>query len=589
MNSPGIFFDPILPPAAAGLALLLLLVFFLIQEWRRSVSGKWLRVVCTCLLFISLGGLFFRPFYTASDTSTSIILLTKDFDRAKADSLQNLGSEMELWRTPEAEPYPGAMELESIVELISIGPKIKYLLGEGLPEYAFEYFEPSFVFIPSTASNGIVSLSINEAKSKRRNQLAGVFKGNERHEWLRLKGPDGTADSLALEAGAEAFSLAFVPKLPGRFLYTLQVLDSSFRTTDSLQVPVEVLPDRKLSILFIQQFPTFETRYLKNLLAGQGHSLALRYEVSQGEFSYEVANQPSFSFARISRELLEATDMVFITDYALLALPPSERNALREAVKGGLGVLVWLADVPKGGLKEWLPFSFSSGGSDTARIATDFGNASLSVHEFRIKAAPGTFSVSERSDEKPLAAYSYMGWGTTGTVLWRDSYRLVLNGRELVHASLWTEVIDAMARKESICCKLQWQSAPPHYADEPLHFRLLSNQTQPRVVYAGENVPLKESWQMENVWQGTIWPAKTGWDSLTVEGMDRPLYFYVNPAGHWKTLESAARRKATAVATAELNSDAEVQPEMARKQVPPLWFYGLFLLTAGGLWLAPKL
>ena len=582
-------FDPVLPATLLTVLLLGLFIAFAAVEWRRSLPRKYLRLLSTFFLFLSLAGLFFRPSFLNSGSSAGFVLLSSGFDPAKADSLR-VSEKLKVLKTADAAFYPGAQELTSLTELAAIGSGIRYVLGEGLPAYAFEYFEPSFEYLPADQPAGIVSLKLSpEVKANRKSLMSGQIKAVKNAQWMRLKGPGGGEDSLQIQESAEDFTLGFMPKLAVNFLYQLEILDSSFQTLDSLPVPVQVAAERQLNILIIQQFPVFETRYLKNLLGGQGHEVAIRSRVSEGKFRYEFANQSAFSFGRLNEDLLENADLLFIDQNTLAAMSTAEQTALGEAVQKGLGVLVWAGEIPTSQrMKSWLPFDFHEVQNDTTHIVTDFGRASLTVPAFRIRADAGTFPLWRNPQDQLLAAYAYKGWGAIGTVLWGDSYRLVLNGLEHTYAALWMEVIDAVARKESSCCKVEWQSKAPYYQDEPMQFRLLSGGEEPAVFYRGEKVPLKENWQLENVWHGTVWPTGSGWDSLTVEGMDRPVYWYVHEQTEWASIAAAERIRLNTIMGGISGDEKDLAFDEMKKRVPQLIFYLLFLLAAGGLWLAPK-
>ncbi|HSI70662.1 MAG TPA: hypothetical protein VK941_10545, partial [Gillisia sp.] len=88
------------------------------------------------------------------------------------------------------------------------------------------------------------------------------------------------------------------------------------------------------------------------------------------------------------------------------------------------------------------------------------------------------------------------------------------------------------------------------------------------------------------LWKGTTWPQQEGWNSISLDTTCF-LDYYVAGERDWTSLSS--------VKTKEANqrffeiSDSIENGQYPLEPVNPLWFYGLFLLCMGGLWLEPKL
>lgn len=593
MTSWDISFAPLLNIQITVWGLVVLFVLVAVMEWRRKLSQRTLRIAALQLVFAGLTGIVLRPHFQTTESVSGIMLLTRGYSAAKADSLLKLHPGLTIYKAPGAASFAKATELPSFNSLRSVSHRIHYVLGEGLPHYVFDDTSRfRYNYLPSEPGQGVQSISIpREVKARRNSVLKGTLNSATLGAWLRWRGPEGAIDSLELSIGEQSFTFGFMPKLPGRFVYNLELLDSAGALLLSEKVPVVVAEERKLTVLFAAQFPTFELRYLKNLLAEQGHALSLRYQLSKGKFRYEFANQSDRPFARLTSNVLEEADLLFVDMASLESLSLPERNALDDAVKNGLGVVIGTGEgTVSRRVKEWMPFELIDQKPDTIELSIAPGQlVRLDGAGVSFVASAGLHSVWADRQGKPIAAYGYNGLGKVGSALWQNSYRLMLKGDELAYANLWITFMDEVARKAPACCEVTWVNAPPCYIDEPVHFTLMSAlEEPPKVTYGGEVVPLKESWQVDNFWSGTVWPDRSGWDSLIIDGLLQPEYFFANEAHEWESVAAAQRTRNTQFAAGSISDEAAEQTQVVKKLVSSLLFYLLLLTGLGGLWLAPK-
>lgn len=590
MNSWSLTFDPVFPTSLLLGLLTLLFVGLAVAEWQRKMGKRIPRMTAFFLLFVGVSGMFFKPAYLSYLPANASILLTFGYNQAQADSLLKVYPQATIFRTPQAESFAGAVELTSLVDLEELNSETHFILGEGLPQYALEFLSSRIEYLPGHQPKGLLSIDIPQnLKAGSPEQLNLDFVPRNGDRTIRLTSREGPSDSVTLQEKRSDYSVTFTPKLPGRWTYEIEVLDSADKVLQAYPVPVQVEKGRKLQMLFLQQFPSFETTYLKNYLARQGHAIAARYKLSQNKFRFESANGAPASFQRIDQSLLATTDLLFIDAGTLAGLTGNEKMALEEVVNEGLGLLVWPGNIPNELRRNWLPFDFTEASSDTLSInLAGKEQLRLSYSGNYITPHPETYPIWSQSGGGLAAAYQYRGIGAVGTFVWTDSYKLVLKGKASAYALLWAELIDGIAKKEQPCCSIVWESGMPHYPHEPLQFRLLANgKAAPELYFGGEQVPLRENWQVDNLWYGTIWPARTGWDSITVAG--KSTYFFVHPQGEWASVEASEKMSTTKLQAAKLVNSETIESAPTATPVAPLIFYLLVLLGAGGLWLAPKL
>ena len=128
------------------------------------------------------------------------------------------------------------------------------------------------------------------------------------------------------------------------------------------------LQEKKLNIFFAQNYPTAETRYLKNFLVENGHAVAVRSKISKDKFHYEYANRQALRIDRLSSELLNEIDLFFIDQESLEALSNNEKAVLEESVKQGLGLLTFYNSKDKIKSSVFLSLSMKENLVDTVRL-----------------------------------------------------------------------------------------------------------------------------------------------------------------------------------------------------------------------------
>ncbi|MEQ9376736.1 MAG: hypothetical protein RIG68_16225 [Imperialibacter sp.] len=593
MNSWMISFEPLLNIHLTLWGLILLFTIIAVAEWRRKMGRKLLRLFALLVAFVGLVGVLLRPHYQTESILSDIMLLTKGYNGEKADSLLQTNPRLSAYKALDAADFKAATDLKSFSQLTGIKERIRYVLGNGLPDYVFEEAAPfRFAYFPSSSPEGIQAINVPEKVSANRRS---VVDGNVNHVasggMISWSGPEGKIDSLGLSEDTKEFSFGFIPKLGGKFIYELELLDSAGSSTATYKVPVQVAEERKLKMVFVSQFPTFESRYLKNLLAEQGHSLVLRYQLSKDKFRYEFANQAEVPFRRLTTTLLDDANLLWIDEASLDALGREEANALNAAIDNGLGVLVTVNQQSASRkTRRLMPFQLTRYDADTLSVAVDLGRqVSLSGVGLAIDRSPEVIPVWEDGSGSVLAAYAYQGLGKIGTALWQDTYRLVLKGQELTYAALWMKVIESLARKASVCCDIQLETKAPYFIDDPIHFTVISSLEEPPLLrYREETVPLIENWQLDNVWSGTIWPDAAEWDSLFVEAAGQSKHFFVHEQSDWQSVAVSKQIANTALHASMDSGIATLQLQSIKKPISAVIFYLLLLAGFGGLWLAPK-
>ncbi len=580
-------FNALLPLELVTSVLVVLAAFFIWLEWKRKQSLRVLRIISVCLMILALAGIILQPTYQV-EKSSSIILLTANYDQTKVDSLLQLNSRATLKHIEGVKSHKGS-KLLSYSEIPSIQDDIQFVVGEGLPNYALDLLEhKTFQFIPADKTEGITQLHIDESiLANRTSTINGLYYNESGKTRIVLKGPAGREDSILIEKeGDQPFQLSFQPKQSGNVSYEL-ILKKIDSNTSSEILPLHVEEFKPLKILFLQSYPTFETQYLKNFLTSKGHQLVLRYQLSKNNFRFEYGNLPSQQFTRLTSELLNRFDLVMLDANELKTFSATEQTTLHESIQNGLGLLMMNVDPSKEtkGRINFFPFQALKIKADTTSLILSKTSLTLPALPFRINASSSVKSILENKSGI-LSGYKNQGLGKIGFQFLQKTYQLTLAGDSIRYSHLWSPVIEKISRDNTSSSKINIKTPFPVYQDEPIDIEIISTLENPTLVADSIHIPLQEDVMLDDVWHGRVWAKEAGWHMMHVQ--DASQYYYVSKPGEWKSLSTAQQIKSNQI----LSHASETIPSekiMESKIVDPIYFYMLFILSAGFLWLAPKL
>ncbi|MFZ6013286.1 MAG: hypothetical protein ACOYXT_23290 [Bacteroidota bacterium] len=555
------------------------------KESRRAYRFKEIRIIAQLIMLFALGNIFLRPYYKTK-ISNSVILLTPGYYSRQVDSLLKIDPTLKLVHTYDTKPFRHSASLNSYHELSSMRSDISYIIGNGLPPHALELVQHhAFEFIPSPSPEGILQLTLpKKIIANRKNSITGAL-NNSSTTKLCLSGPGGKEDSIVInKKGHQQFRLNFEPKRPGNFLYTLTVSDGKGAVIET--IPVSVTEQRPSEILFMLNYPTFETKYLKNFL-GKRDRLTIRYLISRHTYRYEFVNRDQRQINKINKTTLDEFDCIVIDTDALQSLSSAELSSLREAVRSGLGVLVLFNESPEKirSVQSLLPFSFEKIPTDTASLSIDAKKIVLPAWPLRPQPATFVRPVIVNKN-RMLAGYVHQGAGKIGFQLLQETFGLTLKGDSISYSSLWSKLIENISRDDLNKSSVRITSLPPYFEDEPVNVEVIATE-EPELFHGEAEVPLAEDVVIDDLWHGRIWAGSPGWHSLTITQDSTELFYYTSEPGAWKSLSIANAIHQTGIGKAKATSEKKTHQE--NRLVPPWIFFVIFLLSAGFLWLAPKL
>ncbi len=185
-----------------------------------------------------------------------------------------------------------------------------------------------------------------------------------------------------------------------------------------------------------------------------------------------------------------------------------------------------------------------------------------------------------------VSGYYQSGLGKSGFQLLTNTFSLELAGDKETYAEIWSPLITAIARKELKEYDLSFTTPFPYYPDEPVEFKIIGGTIRPTVSIDSLQLSILEDPVIKNVWAGKIWAGQAGWNSLNIEQDSSRHNFFVSQPEGWRSLQIFNQQKSMRNLSSQKKHVVE---HVLFKPVSKIIFFFLFLISAGFLWLAPKL
>jgi hypothetical protein len=562
------------------------LLIWLIFIWKEHTNfGKpkfYLNSIIALFVVASLVFIVLKPMIRTIKASQQMILLTNGYEQEQLDSLirSNKGIRIESY------------QMDRPIFKNNATSSYVHVLGNGVRPFDLWQFDS----LPSTYSKGnhpqgVTRIKYNSSFTEGETEtLKGIYSNAISGHSLILQGPSGIdLDSVELTTQTiQEFELKIDSKISGNFLFNLIEKDSIGNIISTDPVPVTILEQVPLKIMIINGSPTFEIKYLKNFLADAGHEVVVRSRLTKSRYKYEYFNlitKPSVSF---SEKNLEQFDLIILDAVSTRNLSDSALNTLESSIStNGLGLFIQPDPQYLRGSPTRTPFNFLSNKIIETSIE-ERSAVKISKYPYQFKTEP-RIEIMLRSNSELLAAYKRQGRGRIGTSLLQNTYELVLNGQTDTYAYLWKSIIKSLSKRE--VPSSEWNSKTLiAYKDQPFKFQLRTNFETP-VIYTndGVNIPMRRHIDIATLWEGTTFPKATGWRTHSLEQDSSMVFnYYVTDSTNWQSVNAFNDIQANKRYFSEKDS-INAGLNKASEPINPIWFYLVFILGMGFLWLEPKL
>ncbi len=575
----------------------------MVAAWRRPDRRRLApRLLASLLAPLALGLTVHPPLRTVPAARAVAVVLTPGYQPdTLRQVLRRLGAGTPVWAYG-TRPPAGTKALRSLLTLTDQRPALHrvHVLGEGLAATelptlsrlaVIPHAAPAFVGVQ--AAGWAQRLTLGQ-----RFEVEGTVAGTG-PAWVSLQAEGAGRDSVSLPTGTGSFRLSYQPKVAGLARYTLY-LRRAGQPAVAEPLPLEIAPAQLPPVLLLAAVPGFEFKFLKNNLAATGRAVALRTTVSRGLVQTEFLNQPAQPLDHLTPGLLARYSVVVADAVTLASLPAGESQALRTAVQQGRLGLVLLADATPLPAAAPARADFAVQPQPTAGASAQPLTwpeaprpAVRALLPARLRPSAALHALITAPGGAVVAASRRVGLGSTVVSTVPETFRWALQGQAAAYASFWSQLLTAATPPPAPAAAWLALNRWPH-PRQPLTLRLAGVRpaspptVQPLAGGPAVALALAQDTRLPEWSTGQYWPAGSGWHQ--VRGPGRTAYnFYVYDSAAWRGPEFAARQQALARRPPPAGSARAAGTASAQQPWPAAWFFGLFLLAVGFLWLEEKL
>lgn len=531
----------------------------------RSGQRRALRLLCWLLAIGALICLYLEPAFRVSAPQKAGAIFTAPISAVEKDSILQNKELVEI----ESAPLLG--DIPFFVEEIQLhGDGLDAWQLANLDGYSIDWKRP---LLPE----GITDLQVPEITEGVPFYISGNLSLKQNLN-LVLVDPEGNFTDEQISVAHPRFQFASQVKTAGLFEYRLLALRQR-DTVFAERFAVKVEPSRRVNLLLLGSFPSFEWNYLKNHLADLGFGVASRFQLSQEVNHTEFLNLPRLNLATINSKLLEQFRLVLIDGNAFEDLSKRQKQAIFKAVE--------LAEVGLFLMTDDLTTIEKITSINTVRGE---GEVSVNTSQKQVPLLKMPFGISDPNWEQvnfqgqEIGTFTRRGIGKIGFSMIANSHILELQGASEVYGQLWDQLLSPVIGFEL--------NENNFYIPQ---FNFVNGQTdisfsyfgQPQVAIDGHLIPPVNSPVRLDFWTVRYWPMRTGWHTIQVNGKEEASFFVYGPK-EWEVLrrsnKQAYNRLFFATNPVEDKQEREIEKPVSR------WIaFMAFLLAVGGLWLERKL
>lgn len=548
------------------------------KEWHlRGKSLFFIHVLISFLAILSLVFIFLKPGIQKESEQKLAYVLTEGYRDEVRDSLLKVKGQIEkINYEPNKDLRNHWLNYDQI-----------FVLGKGFETYDLWQMEDLEInYLNDADLSGIIELSYpSELYLGNPLTIFGKYaKPKEGHRLFLLNSSGVKLDSLTLDPQSGAFEFTAEPKVSGNFLYALEERNRQDSVISSDPIPMLIQEIEKLRILVLNQFPTFETKFLKNHLAENGHEMILRTELTRNKHKFEGLNTQTKSINSLSRDILSDFDLLIIDAGTYVNMRKAEREELLYAIENGLGLYVQPDINLFTRLNKDFEFQFKNDGITRVEGVTQ----KTTLEKFPYSLQQGWKSEVLFQLGKQEVSFSIpLGLGQVSTSNLVKVYPVLLEGNKELYDSFWRSTLGKIARNKDVSefePKSLWG-----YQDHPFPFDLRTKINKPDVLdFDGHLIPLMQDMHVPTTWSGITYPLEIGWNRLLIQNDSIGILdFYVSDTSNWRSIRNFE--------TQEENARFFDRPKLVKKPksivkpINPVWFYLSFLCCMAYLWLSNKL
>jgi hypothetical protein len=574
----------------AGILCIIVLLFLFYRENQRKDRRRvgW-RMLAT---FAAVSGLYLllvpiRCKQKQPPSGNVALLLTANYSQDSVEALQR--------------KYSGA-EIIDENSIWKISPEISalHIVGDGISYPLNDSVLPRTIVFHPNADHG--SLTAVHWNKKLVPGEALTIQGAYQHSSdkplrILLSGFSTIVDSFSAPKGSGTFFLSAVPRVNGRAVYRIIVLNDD-DTLENNAVPFEVIAAKKPSVLLLSAYPGFENKFLQQWLSAAQYKVMSRTRISRQKFEKNFYNTDVVPVERLTRAIIDSTDVVIIDEEELALFSIAEKNLLREYLSLNKIGLMIRADSAFAGRHLFDGNTFakvSSVLSDSVALDVKGTNKKIIVgNSGALNYIKGTGNgVALMSDPagRMFAIRNLYGKGKLVYNVMPPVYPLIMSGRGDDYGLIWSTLLQNATPQIEDSTFIFTSTLYPQ-VDFPMQIVVRAGSDAVPVVYVDKApVTLAQHEWLERHYTATYWPEKTGWqDIVSAENKSFPVYIY--DTSEWKgirAIESNTSTEKLINRKRNVQSIEKSENDYSSFPLSPVYWLVLFILSSVFLWIEKKI
>ncbi len=558
---------------------------FIWKEYsNRGKQRFWIKIVISFFATISLALIALKPAANIPNKTIKTVVLTEGYNNQQLDSLKRKYKRLNIINYKVNHP---------ILDNTSASDSI-FMLGDGIQPFDFWQLDNYNVnYMPGKKPSGVVRFTYTQKNTVGHNfTFKGLYHNPIKGNQLVLQGPgEAGLDSISVVSTDDLkFKFNIPLTVQGRYLYSLVEKDSLGKVLSRDPIPLIVEKSTPLQVLILNEFPTFETKYLKNYLAEMGHQVLVRSQITKKRYKFEYFNMSKMPLGILSKKNLEVFDMVIIDASTLRNLGRRSRVALENSViENGLGIFI---QPDKSFFKSSIVFNSFNFISDKSKHTTliDQDKEKLAKYDFVFDNEFLLQPIHTTIDNRIISAYKRIGKGRVGTTVLENTYTLQLKGDSTVYRQLWSKLVESICNTKNPIT--EWSSRSGiTYKNQPFKFQIRTLIKAPLVKKdKGHRISLQNDIDIPDLWTGITYPREIGWNTLIIEqDSTTALNYYVTNPEKWAAYSKYKIKKENHRKFDNRDAHIVTQSIHPKEVISPIGLYVLFLICIGYLWLEPKI
>jgi hypothetical protein len=475
-----------------------------------------------------------------------------------------------------------------------------HIVGDGFAYPVYDSLFPgTVVFHPNeiqgtfTAVHWNKQLGPGEALT-----IQGTYRNtSERPVRLLLSGFSTVVDSFSAPKGLSTFVLSAVPRVNGRAVYRMIVVDGN-DTLENSAVPFEVLSAEKPTVLLLSAYPDFENKFLRQWLSSAQYKVISRTRISRQKFEKNFYNTDAMAVERLTNRVLDSTDIVIIDEEELAVFTNAEKNLLRDYLLSDKIGLMIRADSATAGRHLF-------GGNTFAKVSSIFSDSvavEIKGDDKKImlgnsgslnylKGTGHAVGLISDSGGHMFAVSTLFGKGKVVFTVMPPVYPLMVSGKSGDYGAIWSTLLQNATPKIEDSTSVFASTLFPQ-VDLPMKIVVKAGSVGVPDIYADQApMTLAQHEWLEQYYNATYWPVKPGWQEILTTG-NRSFPVYVFDSMEWKgirAIESNTSTEKLINRKRNVQSLEKSENDYSSFPLSPVYWLVLFILGSVFLWIEKKI